>query len=212
MTAVSVPRKCREKSRQRWFKLLFVRRWAVRHLWKKEFRFIYSVAPGWERLFRKSLPFRESAGKQLWSSAGFDARLRLPDAKHLWSVEIHLRFQVAHHSYAVMCISRGTMRLESGAEVGFADPPGSAPGGWSCAIRSRLPDTGKGWFENFSRSEKAWRNCRAKHFFFKKSAITPTPGLQNTLWSIMLINREGKLRFLSPSNHIFIIILYFLQI
>ena len=45
------------------WKFLFVRRWTVRHLWKKEFRFIYSVTPGWERLFRKSLPFRESADK-----------------------------------------------------------------------------------------------------------------------------------------------------
>ena len=37
-----------------------------RHLWKKEFRFIYSVAPGWERLFRKSLLFRKSAGKHIF--------------------------------------------------------------------------------------------------------------------------------------------------
>ena len=49
-----------------------------------------------------------------------------PDAKRLWSAEIHLRFQVAHYSYMVMCISRGDARLESGAEVGFAAPPGSA--------------------------------------------------------------------------------------
>ena len=45
---------------------MFVRRGTKRHLWKKEFRVIYSVAPGWERLFRKSLLFRKSAGKHIF--------------------------------------------------------------------------------------------------------------------------------------------------
>ncbi len=61
--------------------------------------------------------------KRLWSAP---PKGLLPDAKRLWSAEIHLRFQVAHYSYTVMCISRGDARLESGAEVGFAAPPGSA--------------------------------------------------------------------------------------
>ena len=61
--------------------------------------------------------------KRLWSAP---PKSLLPDAKRLWSAEIHLHFQVAHYSYTVMCISRGDARLESGAEVGFAAPPGSA--------------------------------------------------------------------------------------
>ena len=61
--------------------------------------------------------------KRLWSASPWGLLL---DAKRLWSAEIHLRFQLAHDSYTAMCVNRGHDRLESGAEVGFAAPPGSA--------------------------------------------------------------------------------------
>ena len=61
--------------------------------------------------------------KRLWSASPWGLFL---DAKRLWSAEIHLRFQLAHDSYTAMCVNRGHDRLESGAEVGFAAPPGYA--------------------------------------------------------------------------------------
>ena len=46
------------------------------------------------------------------------ARERSRDAKRLWSAEIHLRLQVAHCPYTVMCVNRDDAQVVKDQEAG----------------------------------------------------------------------------------------------